>query len=235
MIDLLIVDDEPLIRSGLAGALSQFPHLRIVGEAADGITGVAAARRLRPDVILMDVRMPGRDGLSATQELAEDDGFNGAVLVLTTFDSDDYVYRAMHLGARGFLLKRWPISEIAKAISIASAGESVVFPDSLARIVAEHGSPPKRSSGVIEAELTPREQVVLEQVAAGLNNSEIAERLHVSVDTVKSQVSSVLLKLDVRDRTQAVIRAFESGFVTAGDGLTRLASAAPEHRSLPTC
>lgn len=227
MIDLLIVDDEPLIRSGLGGALSQFPHLRIIGEAADGATGVAAARRLRPDVVLMDVRMPGRDGLSATKELVEDEGYSGSVLVLTTFDSDDYVYRAMHLGARGFLLKRWPIEEIAKAISIAAAGESVVFPDSLARIVAEHGSSPQRSSGAIEAELTPREQVVLEQVAAGLNNAEIAERLQVTVDTVKSQVSSVLLKLNVRDRTQAVIRAFESGFVTAGDDLTRTAALLP--------
>jgi len=102
-----------------------------------------------------------------------------------------------------------------------------VFPDSLARIVAEHGSSPKRSSGAIESELTPREQVVLEQVAAGLNNAEIAERLHVTVDTVKSQVSSVLLKLNVRDRTQAVIRAFESGFVTAGDDLTRTAALLP--------
>ncbi|MFE1083549.1 MULTISPECIES: response regulator [Brevibacterium] len=225
MIDLLIVDDEPLIRSGLSGALSQFPHLRIVGEAEDGETAVTAARQLRPDVVLMDVRMPGRDGLSATKELTDDRSFSGAILVLTTFDSDDYVYQAMALGARGFLLKRWPIARIADAISIASAGESVVFPDSLARIVADHGSPPKRSSGEIEAELTPREQVVLKQVAAGLNNAEIAERLHVTVDTVKSQVSSVLLKLNVRDRTQAVIRAFESGFAAAESGPDRSAEA----------
>lgn len=113
MIDLLIVDDEPLIRSGLVGALSQFPYLRVVGEADNGDTGIDAVRHHAPDVVLMDVRMPGRDGLSATEELAADPSFTGAVLVLTTFDSDDYVYRAMHVGARGFLLKRWPIAKIA--------------------------------------------------------------------------------------------------------------------------
>ncbi|GAA0035914.1 response regulator transcription factor [Brevibacterium metallidurans] len=213
MIDLLIVDDEPLIRSGLVGALSQFPYLRVVGEADNGDTGIDAVRHHAPDVVLMDVRMPGRDGLSATEELAADSGFTGAVLVLTTFDSDDYVYRAMHVGARGFLLKRWPILKIAEAISIAATGDSVVFPDSLARVVAEHGAPPRRSTGEIEHVLTPREQVVLTQIAAGKSNSEVAEALHVTVETVKSQVSSVLLKLGARDRTQAVIRAFETGFV----------------------
>lgn len=230
MIDLLIVDDEPLIRSGLSGAMQQFPDLRIVGEAEDGNAGVATAKRLNPDVVLMDVRMPGRDGLSATEELAAAPDFHGAVLVLTTFESDDYVYRAMRLGARGFLLKRWPIAKIAEAVTIAAGGESVIFPDSLGRIVAEYGTPPRRSSGMIEGLLTPREQVVLTQVAAGLNNSEIAESLHVSVETVKSQVSSVLLKLAVRDRTQAVIRAFESGFVVADADIGRSAEADPSAR-----
>lgn len=212
MISVLVVDDEPLIRSGLRGALSQYENLTILGEADNGDRGILAARELRPDVILMDVRMPVRDGLSATEILTSDPGFHGAILVLTTFDSDDYVYQAMHLGARGFLLKRWPIATIAEAISLAGTGESVIFPDSLARVIAEHGTSPRRSDRSLEETLSTREQVVLTHMAAGLNNAEVAAVLFVTVETVKSQVSSILMKLGVRDRTQAVIRAFESGF-----------------------
>lgn len=212
MISVLVVDDEPLIRSGLRGALSQYENLTILGEADNGDRGILAARELRPDVILMDVRMPVRDGLSATEILTSDPGFHGAILVLTTFDSDDYVYQAMHLGARGFLLKRWPIATIAEAINLAGTGESVIFPESLARVIAAHGASPRRSDGSLEETLSTREQVVLTHMATGLNNAEVAAVLFVTVETVKSQVSSILMKLGVRDRTQAVIRAFESGF-----------------------
>ncbi|MGA5820211.1 response regulator [Kitasatospora sp. NPDC094028] len=215
MIDILLADDEELVRAGLRAVLEAQGDLRVVGEAADGAEAIALARALRPHVVLMDVRMPVLDGLAATRELVRP-GPPGEqcpkVLVVTTFENDDYVYQALRAGADGFLLKRARPAELAHAVRLVAAGETLLFPAALRRLAAGRGNPAARDA-MARAALTEREAEVLRLVAGGLTNAEIAERLFLGVQTVKTHVSSVLAKLGARDRTQAVIAAYESGFV----------------------
>ncbi|MET8703804.1 response regulator transcription factor [Kitasatospora sp. NPDC004723] len=215
MIDILLADDEELVRAGLRAVLEAQGDLRVAGEAGDGAEAVALARALRPHVVLMDVRMPTMDGLAATRELLRS-GSPGEqppkVLVVTTFENDDYVYQALRAGADGFLLKRSRPVEIAHAVRLVAAGESLLFPAALRRLAAGRGNPAARDT-MARAALTEREAEVLRLMASGLTNGEIAERLYLGVQTVKTHVSSVLAKLGARDRTQAVIAAYESGFV----------------------
>jgi DNA-binding NarL/FixJ family response regulator len=208
MIRVLIADDEPLVRSGLRAIVDSEPDLTVVGEASDGVEAVAEARRLKPDVILMDVRMPRTDGIRATELLMAGDA-PPAVLVVTTFESDDYVYDALRAGAHGFLLKRARTSEFPDAIRTVHRGDSLLFPAALRRLVASRGIGRRQSLD----HLTEREQEVLRLVARGLSNAEIADELVLGVETVKTHVRNLLAKLGVRDRVQAVITAYESGFI----------------------
>ncbi|CCG02007.1 response regulator [Blastococcus saxobsidens] len=216
-IRVLIVDDEELVRTGLRLILEAEPDLTVVGTAPDGGSGVAAARRFRPDVVLMDIRMPGLDGLAATRRLLGDpDGVPCKVVVLTTFDVDEHVYEALRAGASGFLLKDVPADQLVHAIRVAAAGEALLAPSVTRRLIAAFtrrapaptGPPP---AGL--ADLTSREVEVLELLADGLSNAEIGRRLFVGEATVKTHVARVLAKLGVRDRVQAVIVAFRTGLV----------------------
>lgn len=207
---LVLVDDEELVRTGLRVVLDAEPDLTVLGEAGDGAEAVALVRRLRPDVVLMDVRMPVVDGIAATRQLvAEADP--PRVLVLTTFGNDGHVYDALLAGASGFLLKRTRPAEIVQAVRTVAAGESLLFPAAVRDLVAARG----RAGGdaLRGVGLTAREGEVLRAVARGLSNAEIAAELVLGVQTVKTHVGNVLAKLGVRDRVQAVVAAYESGFV----------------------
>jgi len=208
---IVIADDDPLVRMGLRAILSSEPGWEVVAEAGDGEQAIAAVREHVPDVVLMDVRMPNMDGLAATKAITEE-GLGAAVLVLTTFEVDEYVFEAMRSGAAGFVLKRVPPTELIEAVRIVAAGESLLFPASTRAVIERFAA----AEGVELPELTEREQAVLRELARGRSNQEIASGLFVSVETVKSHVASILMKLGVRDRTQAVIVAYESGFVTPG-------------------
>lgn len=212
-IGVLLVDDEELVRTGLRAILDAQPDLEVVGEAADGAEVMPLVRRLRPDVVLMDVRMPAIDGIQATRQLIGTMKEPPRVLVITTFENDDYVYEALRAGASGFLLKRARPAEVVEAVRVVAHGESLLFPAALRRLVAGRAGRPDEQA-LAAARLTERESEVLRLMAAGLSNTEIAERLVVGVETVKTHVGNVLAKLDARDRTQAVIAAYESGFVT---------------------
>jgi DNA-binding NarL/FixJ family response regulator len=212
-VGVLLVDDEELVRTGLRPILDAQPDLEVVGEAADGAEVVPQVRRLRPDVVLMDVRMPAIDGIQATRLLLDTMDEPPRVLVITTFENDDYVYEALRAGASGFLLKRARPAEVIEAVRVVARGESLLFPAALRRLVATHaGRSDERA--LVAARLTEREAEVLRLMAAGLSNAEIADQLVLGVETVKTHVGHVLTKLDARDRTQAVIAAYESGFVT---------------------
>lgn len=209
---IVIVDDDPLVRMGLKAIVGSEPDWEVVGEAGDGRSALAVVAEHRPDIVLMDVRMPHLDGLAATREITAGD--TGAkVLVLTTFEVDEYVYEAMRAGASGFVLKRVPPAELIEAVRIVAGGESLLFPASTRRVI-EHFTAP--SAGGLLPDLSEREGEVLRLLAKGLSNGEIAASLFVSVETVKSHVASILMKLAVRDRTQAVIAAYETGFITPG-------------------
>lgn len=214
-ISVLIVDDEALVRSGLRAVLGSEPDIDVVGEVEDGADVPAAVSRLRPDVVLMDVRMPRIDGIEATRRLVAVPN-HPKVLVVTTFENDEYVYDALLGGASGFLLKRARPDEIVHATRTVAAGESLLFPAAVRSLMQAYGG--QRSGGrddvVTRARLTDREQEVLRLMAAGLSNAEIAGELFVGIETVKTHVGSVLGKLGARDRTQAVIAAYESGFVS---------------------
>jgi DNA-binding NarL/FixJ family response regulator len=209
---VLLVDDEPLIRTGLRAIIDAEPDLEVVGEADDGMTATSATRRLRPDVVLMDVRMPRVDGIQATERImASPDA--PRIVVITTFENDEYVYEALRVGASGFLLKRSRPDEITNAIRLVVRGDSLLFPAAIRNLAARHAGVRTRD-GLHTARLTERERDVLRLMAAGRSNAEIADDLTVSLETVKTHVGNVLAKLRARDRTQAVIAAFESGFVT---------------------
>jgi DNA-binding NarL/FixJ family response regulator len=214
-IKVLIADDEALIRTGLRAIIEAEPDLTVVGEAADGAEVVPLVRRLGPDVVLMDVRMPAVDGIQATRHLVETLADPPKVLVVTTFENDDHVYDALRVGASGFLLKRARPADLVQAIRTVAAGESLLFPAAIRRLAARSGPAP--TAGRLEdAQLTEREAEVLALMARGLSNAEIAGHLTVSLQTVKTHVTNVLAKLKARDRTQAVIAAYDSGFVTPG-------------------
>jgi DNA-binding NarL/FixJ family response regulator len=211
---IAIVDDDPLVRIGLRAILSSEPDWEVSAEAGDGRAALAlTGGPLPPDVVLMDIRMPGMDGLEATRRItvAED---APRVLVLTTFEVDAYVFDALRAGASGFVLKRVPPKELIEAVRVVASGESLIFPASTRGVIERFAV----RTGRPLPELSERERDVLRSLARGRSNAEIAGELFLSVQTVKSHVASVLLKLGVRDRTQAVIAAYETGFVVAGTG-----------------
>jgi DNA-binding NarL/FixJ family response regulator len=208
---VLIVDDDELIRAGLRAVIDAEPDLEVVGEAADGADVVPAAIKLRPDVVLMDVRMPAVDGIQATRLLLDRLDTPPRVLVITTFENDEYVYEALGAGASGFLLKRSRPQQIVEAVRVVARGDSLLFPAAVRRLAAAYGPPAAKLPGV---QLTDREGEVLRLMADGLSNAEIAARLVLGLETVKTHVGNVLAKLGVRDRTQAVVVAYRSGFIS---------------------
>ncbi|WP_106398317.1 response regulator [Actinocorallia populi] len=212
MISVLIVDDERLIRAGLRAIVAAEPDLEVVGEAADGAEALVEALRLRPQVVLMDVRMPRVDGIQATRDLLAKVPDPPRILVVTTFENDDYVYDALRAGANGFLLKRSRPEEILQAVRMVVQGDILLFPAAIRALAAEHAQPAPERAGWHDR-LTEREAEVLRLMASGLSNSEIAGSLVVSPQTVKTHVGNLLAKLGARDRTQAVIFAYESGFI----------------------
>ena len=211
VIGVLLVDDEELVRTGLRAILEAEPDIRVLGEAADGAEVPWLVGRLRPDVVLMDVRMPDVDGIATTRHLTTALTDPPRVLVLTTFGNDGYVYDALLAGATGFLLKRARPVEIVRAVRTVAAGDSLLFPAAVRDLVATRGR--RRADALRAAGLTEREGQVLRWMARGLSNAEIARELVVGVETIKTHVGSVLAKLGVRDRTQAVVAAYESGFI----------------------
>ena len=209
-----IVDDEPLVRAGLRVVLDAEPDIAVVGEAEDGAGVPQLVTDTRPDVVLMDVRMPRVDGIAATRAVVDRAGGPvPRVVVLTTFENDDHVLDALQAGAQGFLLKRARPEEIAQAVRTVAQGDSLLFPDAVRRLAA--GRPPSGDT-LASARLTEREGEVLRLMADGMSNAEIAGELYLGVETVRTHVGNVLGKLGVRDRTQAVVRAYTSGFVRAG-------------------
>jgi DNA-binding NarL/FixJ family response regulator len=210
---VLIVDDEVLIRTGLRAIIDAEPGFGVVGEAADGAEVLPLVRSLRPDVVMMDVRMPAVDGIQATRSILAGIPDPPRILVITTFENDDYVYEALRAGASGFLLKRARPEEIIQALRTVTLSDSLLFPAAIRGLAARHASLGE-ADRLRRAHLTEREAEVLELMAKGLSNAEIAGRLVVSVETVKTHVGNLLAKLRARDRTQAVIVAYESGFVS---------------------
>ncbi|MEO6086967.1 MAG: response regulator transcription factor [Umezawaea sp.] len=217
MIKVLVVDDQEMVREGFSALLDAQEDIEVVGSAGDGVTAVAAVRRLLPDVVLMDIRMPEMDGLAATRLLATEP-HPVKVLVLTTFDLDDYVYEALRAGASGFLLKHAPARELLDAVRVVARGEALLAPSITKRLIEDFvKSQPGQGVRPRElAALTERETEVLRLIAQGLSNTEIAGHLFVAEQTVKTHVSRVLMKLGLRDRAQAVIAAYESGLVVPG-------------------
>ena len=216
----LIVDDQAMVREGFAAVLAAQPGLTVVGQAADGAEAVRQAGRLRPDVVLMDVRMPVLDGLAATRQILRDATADAGprVLMLTTFDLDDYVYEALRAGASGFLLKDATAAELVHAVRVVAAGDALLAPSVTRRLIADFARRPRASSPrpvALEA-LTQRETEVLRLIASGLSNAEISDALVIAMQTTKTYVGRILAKLGLRDRAQAVVLAYESGLVTPG-------------------
>jgi DNA-binding NarL/FixJ family response regulator len=220
VIRILIADDQELVRTGFRVVLDAEPDLEVVGEAADGQTALEASQALEPDVVLMDIRMPNLDGIEATRRLAAGDR-SPRVLILTTFDLDDYVYEALRAGASGFLLKDVRASDLCQAVRTVAAGEALLSPAITRRLIESYTRrPPAAAQPAALAELTPRELEVLRLVARGLSNAAIARELVVGDATVKTHVARIFSKLDLHDRAQAVVLAYESGLVQPGSGET---------------
>ncbi|GIH23779.1 DNA-binding response regulator [Acrocarpospora phusangensis] len=209
-IRVLIADDQGMVRAGFAAFLNTQPDIEVVGEAADGAEAVARTAELEPDVVLMDIRMPGMDGITATGLIR-----TARVLILTTFDLDEYVYAALRAGASGFLLKDASAAQLAEAVRVVAAGEALLSPRVTRRLIAEFTRLPARSRVKVER-ITDRETEVLTLIARGLSNQEIARELVVSEQTVKTHIGRVLAKLGLRDRAQAIVYAYEIGLVRPG-------------------
>ena len=216
-IRVLIADDQALVRAGFRKILEADSEIEVVAEAVDGLEAVEAARRLTPDLVLMDIRMPNLDGLEATRRLLDGDGQTTRVLILTTFGLNEYVYEALRAGASGFLLKDAPPEDLLSAVHVIDRGDALLDPSITRAVIEEFARKPLRTdlAGKLE-DLTAREREVLELLARGLSNGEIAARFVLSEGTVKTHVASVLRKLGLRDRVQAVIYAYESGLVEPG-------------------
>ncbi|MFE4516237.1 response regulator [Kitasatospora sp. NPDC056783] len=217
MIRVLLVDDQPLIRTGLRVLIADAPDLEVVGEAGDGAEAVELVARLRPDVAVMDIRMPGTDGIEATRRITTDPDLPTHVLVLTTFDDDDYVYGALRAGASGFLVKDLALETILDGIRVVAAGDALLAPGITRRLIGEFAARPQGAADrprrpVAEA-VTEREREVLTLVGRGLSNAEIAGELTISVATAKAHVARLFTKLDARDRVHLVIQAYEFGLV----------------------
>jgi DNA-binding NarL/FixJ family response regulator len=225
MISCLIADDQAMVREGFGALLAAQQGITVAGLAADGAEAVRLARQTRPDVVLMDVRMPVLDGLQATRELLKDhaDHDGPKVLMLTTFDLDEYVYEALRAGASGFLLKDAPTAELVHAVRVVAAGDALLAPSVTRRLIADFAKrPPARTTastalGPPQSPLTPREEEVLTLIARGLSNAEISDTLVIAEQTTKTHVGRILMKLQLRDRAQAVVFAYESGLVTPGE------------------
>ncbi|MFI8102740.1 response regulator [Streptomyces sp. NPDC086023] len=214
-IRVMIADDQMMVRQGFTVLLNAQPDMEVVGQAVDGADAVAKVAELRPDVVLMDIRMPGVGGIEATARITGEPDATVKVLVLTTFDLDEYVYEALRAGASGFLLKDASADQLAEAVRVVAAGEALLSPNITKRLITEFSrlgaprAPLKERLG----ELTERETEVLALVAQGLSNAEIAAHLHVAEQTVKTHVSRILVKLGLRDRTQAAVYAYETGLI----------------------
>jgi len=224
VIRVLLVDDQALVRAGFRMILDAEPDIDVVGEASDGREAIDQVRSLRPDVVLMDIRMPELDGLEATRRVMAAAGDDSPkVLMLTTFDLDEYVYEALRAGASGFLLKDTPPEQLVSAIEVVAQGEALLSPSITRRVISEFvkGTGPKPQAQFPRLEdLTARELEVMKAIARGLSNAEIARELFVSETTVKTHVARILMKLGLRDRVQAVVLAYEAGVVQPGDHTT---------------
>ena len=221
---VLLADDQALVRAGFRALLDAQRDIRVVGEAADGAEAVALVRRRRPDIVLMDIRMPRMDGLEATRQITTDPALSGTrVVVLTTIELDEYVFGALRAGASGFLLKDIDPPDLLTAVRVVAGGEALLAPRLTRRLIEafveqERVAPPAVAEGDRLQDLTPREREVLALVGRGLSNAEIADELVVSHATVKTHVAAILRKCDLRDRVQGVVLAYESGLVVPGDG-----------------
>lgn len=219
-IRVAIADDQPLVRAGFATMVSYADDLVLVGEAESGADAVAVAKRVRPDVFLMDIRMPGLDGLDATRRITGDPELAGVrIIMLTTFDLDEYVYEALRSGASGFLLKDARPEDILTAVRVVAAGEALLAPSVTRRLIERFAAQPSSAARPPSAlaQLTERESEVFVLVAQGMSNAEIAKRLYISLFTAKTHVSRILTKLNARDRAQLVMHAYETGLVTPGN------------------
>ncbi len=211
MIRVLLVDDQDLVRAGLRIIIGSEPGIEVVGEASDGAQALEKARELRPDVICMDVQMPGMDGLEAARLLAADPEITGGILMLTTFNRDDYLFEALHAGASGFLLKTASAESLIEAVQVIARGDALLSPDVTRSVIQQFARP--TAAVAAPTGLTEREAEVLAHVARGLSNAEIASALFLGEATVKTHVSKILIKLGVRDRVQAVVYAYDNGLV----------------------
>jgi DNA-binding NarL/FixJ family response regulator len=217
MIRVVIADDQALVRGGFRVLVDSDPECTVVGEAANGREAIALVREHRPDVVLMDIRMPEVDGLEAARVILEDDRLaETRVLVLTTFDLDEYVFQALRVGASGFLLKDTAPADLLAAVKVVAAGEGLLAPSITKRVIAEFANRPSKADPTVLAPLTEREREVLEHIGRGLSNAELAETLFVSMATAKTHVSRIMAKLHARDRAQLVVIAYETGLVIPG-------------------
>ena len=217
MIRVLLADDQALVRAGFASLLGDEPDIEVVGEAADGEEAITLARQLRPDVVLMDIRMPGTDGLAATRAIAADEQLAGSrVVILTTFEQDDYIFEALRVGASGFLVKDAEPAELLRAVRVVASGDALLSPGVTRQLIARFAASAEPPRSPPLDPLTDREREVTALAATGLSNEEIAERLYLSTATVKTHINRAMSKLGARDRAQLVVLAYEAALVRPG-------------------